>query len=248
MILREIKEQEVERVNKKCSICHIQYENTSEFFQKCAQKKDGLRPECKSCSKNRKKTKAYFEYLENKKKERASVRIEYFSSEEYKVMMTESKQKNIERKRKWALKNKDILREREAERRKLGKVKPVSKEKRKEYKKRQYKKIKSDPYLKMISLARGRMRCFVKKEAKKFKIKDMLIFNSDEFKQNIESKFKDGMTWDNYGRKGWHIDHIKPISKFNLNDIEECRHCWSLDNLQPLWWHENLSKSNKIFK
>ena len=98
----------------------------------------------------------------------------------------------------------------------------------------------------MIALARGRMRCFVKKEAKKFTIKDMLIFNGDEFKSHIESKFKDGMSWDNYGRNGWHVDHIKPISKFDLNDLNQCKECWSLNNLQPLWWHENLSKSNKI--
>jgi hypothetical protein len=236
----------VEKETKKCSVCRNDYERTNEFFQKCSQKKDGLRPECKSCSKAKKKTKAYLEYLENQKLKRASIRIQYFNSEEYKAKLIESKERDSIRKKKWATENKDILRMRESERRKLGKVKPVSKEKRKEYRRKAYEKIKSDPYLRMIALARGRMRCFIKKEAKKFTIKDMLIFNSDEFKQHIESKFKDGMTWDNYGRKGWHVDHIKPISKFNLDNIDECRFCWSLDNLQPLWWHENLTKSNKI--
>lgn len=234
----------MEKEIKKCSICENYYERTNEFFQKCSQKKDGLRPECKSCSRNNKKTKAYIDYLENKKLERASIRIEYFSSEEYSLKVLESKKKNIERKRKWAIENREKLKLKEKERRDLGKIKPISIEKRKEYKKRQYEKIQLDPYKKMIAIARGRMRCFVKKEAKKFVIKDMILFESDEFIKNIESKFSDGMTWDNYGRKGWHIDHIKPISKYNLDDLNECRECWSLDNLQPLWWHDNLTKSN----
>jgi hypothetical protein len=237
----------VEKEIKKCSVCENNYERTNEFFQKCSQKKDGLRPECKSCSKAKKKTKAYLEYLEKRKLERASIRIEYFSSEEYKAILIESKEKDSIRKKKWALENKEILRIRGAERRKSGKIKPLSAEKRKEYKKSQYEKIKSDPYKRMIALARGRMRCFVKKEAKKFIIKDMLIFTADEFKSHIESKFNSGMNWDNYGQKGWHIDHIKPISKFDLNDLDQCKECWSLSNLQPLWWKDNLSKSNKIF-
>ena len=236
----------MEKETKKCSVCKNDYERTNQFFQKCSQKKDGLRPECKSCSSSKRKTEAYFAYLQNKKEERASIRIEYFNSEEYIAQKIASKERNIARKKQWAIDNKEALRIKEAERRKLGKIKPISKEKRKEYKKKAYEKIKSDPYLRMIALARGRMRCFVKKNAKKFTIKDMLIFNSDEFKQHIESKFKDGMTWNNYGRKGWHVDHIKPISKFNLDNIDECKSCWSLDNLQPLWWHENLTKSNKI--
>lgn len=56
------------------------------------------------------------------------------------------------------------------------------------------------------------------------------------------SKFKDGMSWDNYGE--WHIDHIKPVSKFEKNEKQSVVN--SLDNLQPLWKDENLKKYNKI--
>ena len=54
------------------------------------------------------------------------------------------------------------------------------------------------------------------------------------------------MTWDNYGK--WHIDHIVPRSFFEFTSIEdtEFKYCWSLDNLQPLWSAENITKSNKI--
>lgn len=56
------------------------------------------------------------------------------------------------------------------------------------------------------------------------------------------------MTWDNYGE--WHVDHIKPISSHTILEIgdDEFMKCWSLDNLQPLWGKENISKSNKLLQ
>ena len=52
------------------------------------------------------------------------------------------------------------------------------------------------------------------------------------------------MTWQNHGKFGWHIDHINPCSRFNLSDIEQQKQCFHYSNLQPLWWWENLKKSN----
>lgn len=60
----------------------------------------------------------------------------------------------------------------------------------------------------------------------------------------IESKFKDGMTWENYGT--WHMDHIYPCSKFDLTNDEEQRKCFHYTNLQPLWASENISKKDEI--
>ena len=65
-----------------------------------------------------------------------------------------------------------------------------------------------------------------------------------ELKIHIESQFKNGMTFDNYG--DWELDHIYPISKFNLNDINEVKKCFNYKNIQPLWKLENIKKSNKI--
>jgi len=56
------------------------------------------------------------------------------------------------------------------------------------------------------------------------------------------------MTWENYGKNGWHVDHIIPISFFNMEDATEQRMCFHYTNLQPLWWKENLEKSNKLIK
>jgi len=63
-------------------------------------------------------------------------------------------------------------------------------------------------------------------------------------KEHIEKQFRDGMTWDNYGFRGWHIDHIIPLSSANTE--EEVYKLCHYTNLQPLWANENYKKSNKI--
>lgn len=68
----------------------------------------------------------------------------------------------------------------------------------------------------------------------------------EEFKTHLESKFQHGMTWENYGRKGWHIDHIKPLSSFDLTDGEQLKIACNYKNMQPLWWNDNLSKGSHV--
>lgn len=64
------------------------------------------------------------------------------------------------------------------------------------------------------------------------------------FKNYLESKFKEGMTWNNYGLYGWHIDHIIPLCHAKTEDeLYELSH---YTNLQPLWASENLSKNGKL--
>lgn len=73
-----------------------------------------------------------------------------------------------------------------------------------------------------------------------------LIGCSIEFlKQHLESKFKNGMGWHNYGH-GWHIDHIVPLSSFNLLDSNQLATACHYTNLQPMWAVENLQKSDRI--
>ena len=62
-----------------------------------------------------------------------------------------------------------------------------------------------------------------------------------EAKAHIESLFKEGMTWEKHGE--WHIDHIRPVTSFTEEDMHLMNH---ISNLQPLWAHENLKKSDKI--
>lgn len=63
----------------------------------------------------------------------------------------------------------------------------------------------------------------------------------------IESKFTKSMTWENYGKR-WHLDHIFPISRFDLSDPEQVKVACNWQNLQPLLRRANARKSNKITK
>jgi hypothetical protein len=66
----------------------------------------------------------------------------------------------------------------------------------------------------------------------------------EEFINYIESKFTNGMTWENRGKKGWHLDHIRPCASFDLSDPEQQKECFHYTNLQPMWQPENQSKSS----
>jgi len=68
----------------------------------------------------------------------------------------------------------------------------------------------------------------------------------EEFKGHIERLFQPGMFWHNHGIKGWHIDHIIPLSSFDLGDENQLKEACHYTNLQPLWCYDNLRKSNKI--
>jgi hypothetical protein len=61
-----------------------------------------------------------------------------------------------------------------------------------------------------------------------------------ELKLHLEALFQPGMSWDNYGE--WHIDHIKPLAKFDLTDRDQFVQACHYTNLRPLWAEENLSK------
>lgn len=82
---------------------------------------------------------------------------------------------------------------------------------------------------------------------KRSKTFDSLGYKPDDLIRHLESKFDNGMTWDNYGINGWEIDHIIPDSSFKYDSIEDegFKKSWSLDNLQPMWASLNRSKGKK---
>lgn len=67
-----------------------------------------------------------------------------------------------------------------------------------------------------------------------------LGYTEAELIAHLESRFRAGMTWENYGR--WHVDHIRPCALFDQSDPAQFALCWALSNLQPLWAGENLRK------
>ena len=74
---------------------------------------------------------------------------------------------------------------------------------------------------------------------------DLLGTTYSEFKEYIESKFTEGMSWEKVLSGEIHLDHIKPVSLFNLLDTEEQIKAFNYKNIQPLWAYDNLVKHNK---
>lgn len=108
-------------------------------------------------------------------------------------------------------------------------------------------KYLSIPKNKIVHNFRTRIRQVLKKVNTKSDTTMRLVGCSKEFLiKYLESKFKKGMTWNNYGRCGWHVDHVIPCIKFDFSNPEDQKQCFHYTNLQPLWEKENLVKGGKI--
>lgn len=105
-------------------------------------------------------------------------------------------------------------------------------------------KYNKNPLLKLkFNISRAFNRYFTKEMTTKEYMK-YFGYTVEELKNHLEQRFKPDMNWQNYGTL-WHIDHIKPQSWFDFNDITQIKECWSLKNLQPLYATVNLSKGNR---
>lgn len=93
----------------------------------------------------------------------------------------------------------------------------------------------------------GRLANATKKQMfiKYQKANELLGCSIEYLMKHLESKFQDGMSWDNYGHNGWHIDHIKPCCSFDLTKEKEQKECFHYLNLQPLWAKDNYNKAKK---
>lgn len=109
--------------------------------------------------------------------------------------------------------------------------------------KNQYRKEKysSDPKFALAIKLRVRINRAIKN--KKSKFLDLIGCSIDNIKSYIESKFQPGMTWDNYGK--WEIDHIQPMTSFDLLSEKGQKEACHYTNLQPLWVNQNRAKNNK---
>lgn len=105
-----------------------------------------------------------------------------------------------------------------------------------------------DPLKRFVHNFKNSIVKYIKKYKgiKKCKTIDLLGTDIISLRKHLESKFKEGMSWDNHGLYGWHIDHILPCASFDLTKEEDQRRCFHYTNLQPLWAEDNLKKSDKI--
>jgi hypothetical protein len=189
------------------------------------------------------KEKRRLRYLANKKQE-CETRKKYYEKNRDKILQYSKKwsEKNKERlkiiNRIWAKNNPDKVKAKIQ--RYSAKHKDRIREMRKIY--------ASTPKAKLINS----LRCATKRIAyysgakKKFPTVKLLGCSFKEAKEYLESKFKDGMNWDNFGK--WHIDHIRPLASFDLTDVNQQLIAGHYTNLQPLWASENISKGSKYEK
>jgi len=66
----------------------------------------------------------------------------------------------------------------------------------------------------------------------------------EELFEHLEScsSWEFWMTRENYGKNGWDVDHIIPISKWSENCPLQFALCWDKSNLQPMEHIANIKK------
>lgn len=119
-----------------------------------------------------------------------------------------------------------------------NKNKDLIKQKTKLYKRQSRRKLD----IRLRDNLRNRLNQAIKKNQKTGSAVQDLGCSIADFKNHIESLWQDGMSWDNWARDGWHIDHIQPLASFDLINPEEFKKACHHSNLQPLWAEDNWSK------
>lgn len=207
---------------KKCSKC----ENTDiGLFSKNKSSSDGLRSVCKICSR-----KYGVSYYDTNKIELTNQHKEYRLDSKNKLKIS-SKNKI------WYSNNADNVKKRTS---------VYAKSNRDMYRKyqRNYYANNKDNFSYIYgSRLRTRIWNALKGKARNKHMSELIGCSWEDLKIHLESLFQPSMTWNNYGE--WHIDHIKPLSLFDLSNEEELSIACHYTNLQPLWAKDNLVKSNK---
>lgn len=168
--------------------------------------------------------------LEYMKKYRKSVKGKEVASRYYQKNKDKIYNKYKEYRQAWALNNEDKIKK--------------SRDNRKPRRSARYKeRIKNDVKFKLQRILRDRIKSALKRGYKRgIAIRD-LGCSIEKLILWLEMKFKEGMTWNNHGE--WHIDHIQPLSSFDLTNPDGFKRACHFTNLQPLWAKENLSKGSK---
>lgn len=105
------------------------------------------------------------------------------------------------------------------------------------------KRSASDPIYRMINGFRSRLSVLVRSKSER--TLELIGCSPIQLRHHLESRFKRGMTWDNYG-KHWQVDHILPCASFDHSIASHRKQCWHFTNLQPLESWMNHEKSDKI--
>jgi len=90
------------------------------------------------------------------------------------------------------------------------------------------------------------VRCAIARDGRSPTAEQFLGYTMKELREHLERQFKRGMDWQKFIDGKIHIDHIVPLSSFDLSDPDELRTAWAMTNLRPLWAEQNLRKSAKM--
>lgn len=222
-----------------CCICKIETNNNARRCFSCNQiymKNYYNKNKEKILKKEREKREKNPEIHRNKNKQYRKL-----NHEKVKIQKKKEYEKHKEQyknyKHNYYLKNIEIIKEKQKKYRNIFNIK------RKE-------KYKNDLNYKLINIIRSRLRITLKNQKAKKQRKTIEYLGCDIIYliKYLESKFQPGMTWENYNYYGWHIDHIIPLSSFDLTDEKELKKACHYTNLQPLWAKDNFRKSDTITK
>lgn len=127
-------------------------------------------------------------------------------------------------------------------------------EKNKEYERKYRKAARSkSAHTKIKSNYRSRIGNAFRRarQGKKTKSYDLLGCDIATFISHLSSLFEPWMNFDNYGRaskfkRTWNIDHVVPVSRFNLSDPEECKKAFHYTNTKPMEGIANSAKGDKL--
>lgn len=209
---------------KQCTKCQGEFPATLGFFHKKIGGKYGLTAKCKKCLRvyNREQYKRHQTKRLEAKKEYSKKNSEILKQKS-KNWYNENRDYSLEQRKIYAQKNKDSIKKRQ--------------------RKYMINKYRSDLHTKIKMNLSKRMRQFFSKNGSK--TIDFIGCSIDDFKTHLEKQFIEGMSWDNYGRGGWHVDHIRPCCSFDLTDPEQQRECFHYSNCQPLWERDNILKGGR---
>lgn len=119
---------------------------------------------------------------------------------------------------------------------------PLTKDARRKTRQMATKKQKSNPKYRLACNLRRRLSFVLNGKRKEANTFDLVGCSRSDFLRHIESLFQENMTWENYGVKGWVMDHIIPCCSFDLLLEEEQRKCFHYTNIRPLWYKDNAAK------
>lgn len=110
---------------------------------------------------------------------------------------------------------------------------------------RQRERYATDKQYAACQSLRSRMRYALRSQSTKKSARTLQLLGctAAHLVRHLELQFLEGMSWRN--RSEWHIDHIIPVSAFDLTSEEGQRAAFHYTNLRPLWAHDNRAKSSR---